>query len=169
MSANEHFFPTEQLGEILLVIEQRRRISINEICIQFAISDATARRFTETPCSPGKIDACPGVQLPCRCRPRSSPTCSAKSSNLPRKRHIGRGAAELVPDGFSSFLICGKMIFDVVRHLHNHKLLSVSQILHDHLPPHRHQLDSLVCLAGMLCASERSLTGCFTEQAIAET
>ncbi len=165
----ESLFPTERLREILHVIEQRQRISINEICAQFAISEATARRDLESLCSLGKIERVRGGAIALRLSPPERPLIQREVEQAAEKERIGRAAAELIQDGESIFLGSGTTVFEVARWLHNRRNLSVFtnsisiiNVLADD------PLITLVCLGGMVRGSERSLIGHFTEQALAE-
>jgi DeoR family transcriptional regulator, aga operon transcriptional repressor len=169
MSSTENLFPTERLREILQAVEQRQRISVNEICTQFAISEATARRDLETLCSLGKIERVRGGAIALQQSPPERPLLQREVEQAGEKERIGRAAAELVQDGESIFLGSGTTVFEVARHLHVRKNLSVFtnsisiiNLLADA------PLDTLVCLGGMVRGSERSLIGHFTEQALAE-
>jgi DeoR/GlpR family transcriptional regulator of sugar metabolism len=169
MNSTENLFPTERLREILQSIEQRQRISIDEICAQFSISQATARRDLETLVSLGKIERVRGGAIAMQQSPPEEPLLQREVEQADEKERIGRAAAELIQNGESIFLGSGTTVFEIARRLYRHRDLSVftnsisiMNVLVD-VP----QI-TLVCLGGMVRASERSLIGHFTEQALAE-
>ncbi len=169
MNSSENLFPTERLRGILQSIEQRQRISINEICTQFAISEATARRDLETLCTLGKIERVRGGAIALQQSPPERPLLQREVEQADEKERIGRAAAELIQDGESIFLGSGTTVFEIARHLHSRRDLSVftNSISIINVLADTPQL-TLVCLGGMVRASECSLIGHFTEQALAE-
>jgi DeoR/GlpR family transcriptional regulator of sugar metabolism len=164
------FTPTpERQKQILSLLSKQGRLSVAEICEQFSISEATARRDLETLASQGKVQRVHGGVIALEQAPPELPILQRESEQVGEKVRIGRVAAELISDGETVFLGSGTTVLEVAKNLRERKNLTV---ITNSLPV----LNTLagikditvVSLGGQLRDSELSFIGHITEQALAE-
>jgi len=159
----------ERREEILALIERERRISVNEICSMFGISEATARRDLEALSEDGKVQRVHGGAIHVRKAPPEKPILERSLIQAEEKKRIGVLAAELVQDGDTVFLGSGTTVLEVAKNLHHKSNLTVitnSLLVIDELAGEREI--NIIALGGILRESERSLIGYITERAIEE-
>jgi len=159
---------TDRQLQILQIIEQRQRLSVAEICEQFSISEATARRDLETLALQGKLQRVHGGALVFQQTPQEPPMLQRQVVLADEKRRIGLAAAGLIHDGETVILGSGTTVLEAARALRNRRLTVITNSLPvintfaglDNI--------NLICLGGMLRDSELSFIGHITEQALAE-
>lgn len=159
----------ERQNEILQILFRGQRISTGEICAQFAVSEATARRDLDTLAQSGKIQRVHGGAILPAGTPPELPILQRQDEQLSEKMSIGRAAAALVQDGETVFLGSGSTVLEAARALRGRQKLTV---ITNSLPVINalagQEGISLVCLGGMLRESELSFIGHITEQSLAE-
>jgi DeoR/GlpR family transcriptional regulator of sugar metabolism len=160
---------TDRQLQILDLIERQQRLSVAEICAQFAVSEATARRDLETLAAQGKVQRVHGGAIALPKAPPEQPILERQDEQASDKIRIGQAAAQLVADGETIFLGSGTTVLEVARALRKRAGLTV---ITNSLPV-LNTLSGLpdmtvIALGGMLRDSELSFIGHLTEQALAE-
>jgi DeoR family transcriptional regulator of aga operon len=159
----------ERQNKILQLILCNQRISIAEVCNNFSISEATARRDLETLAGEGKIQRVHGGAISLAQTTSESPMLERQDEQADEKNRIGQAAAALVGDGETVFLGSGTTVLEIARNLRGHRNLTV---ITNSLPVVNVLAGSegitIICLGGMLRDSELSFIGHITEQALAE-
>ena len=167
--ALEFLSGTERQQQILRSLGRQKRISVGEICEQFSVSEATARRDLESLAEQGKLQRVHGGAIPVEQAPPELPILERESEQPDEKMHIGSAAAHLIIDNETVFLGSGTTILEVARNLRNRRNLTV---ITNSLPVLNTLtgLDgvTVVSLGGMLRNSELSFIGHITEQALTE-
>ncbi len=159
----------ERQNQILQFILRSQRISINEVCEYFAVSEATARRDLENLAAEGKVQRVHGGAIVLKQAPLESPILQRQNEQAQEKLRIGQTAAALVQDGETVFLGSGTTVLEATRTLRERRNLTV---LTNSLPVVNILAGAegitVICLGGMLRDSELSFIGHITEQAMAE-
>ncbi len=159
----------ERQQAILHVLQQRRRITVADICEAFGVSEATARRDLEALAHQGKVQRVRGGAILSQPAPPEPPLLVRAREQAEAKARIGRAAAALVQDGESVFLGSGTTVLEVAKHLQERKNLTVITNSLPVINLFAQQPDvTLISLGGMLRPSELSFIGHITEQALAE-
>src|SRR5512136_1300436 len=115
----------ERQNKILQWINQRNRISITEVCSQYSVSAATARRDLETLASEGKVQRVHGGAIALDQAPPESPILQRQSEQADEKFRIGQAAAALVQDGETVYLGSGTTVLETARALRGRHKLTV--------------------------------------------
>jgi DeoR family transcriptional regulator, aga operon transcriptional repressor len=159
----------ERQNQILSHIARRQRISITEICDQFSVSEATARRDLESLDQEGKIRRVHGGAIALIETPPESPILLRQGEQANEKIRIGHAAADLVKAGETIYLGSGTTVLETARALKGREQLTV---ITNSLPVINtlagEEGITVICLGGMLRDSELSFIGHITEQALAE-
>jgi DeoR family transcriptional regulator of aga operon len=160
----------ERQDRIIDILVEQGRISINNICDQFAISEATARRDLEMLAVQGRVRRVHGGATRIKQKaPPEMPFLQRESEQPDEKKRIGQAAAALVKDGETVFLGSGSTVLEVARNL---RQLNDLTVITNSLPVMNTLADvqsiSLIALGGLLRQSELSFIGHITEQALAE-
>jgi DeoR family transcriptional regulator, aga operon transcriptional repressor len=159
----------ERKNKILQWINQRNRITIGEVCENYDVSEATARRDLEMLAASGKVQRVHGGAIAIEKAPPELPMLQRQVDQINEKRRIGVLAASLVKDGETVFLGSGTTVLEVARNLNEKQNLTVITnslqvvILLSEFPN-----ITIVCVGGLLRPSEFSLIGHITEQVLAE-
>jgi len=160
---------TERQGQLLRFVEQHQRITVKQICDQFAVSLATARRDLDALVEQGKVQRVHGGAIAIRRAPPEPPVLQRSADQAEDKQRIGQAAAQLVADGETVFLGSGTTVLEVARRLHNRRQLTV---LTNSLLVINAFADApditVVGLGGVLRRSEMSFIGHIAEQSLAE-
>lgn len=159
----------DRQNQILALLQRQQRISVQAVCDQFGISEATARRDLDSLAAHGKIERVHGGAILVTQAPPELPILERQGEQAGPKQLIGRAAAALVEDNETVFLGSGTTVLEVAKALRERHGLTV---ITNSLPvinllaqvPHL----TLVSLGGMLRASELSFIGHITELALAE-
>ncbi|MCS6906448.1 MAG: DeoR/GlpR family DNA-binding transcription regulator [Anaerolineales bacterium] len=159
----------ERQEQIVQLLTQKKRITVNDLCEIFSISKATARRDLEVLASQGKIQRVHGGAILVSSAPPEMPILQRQSEQAEEKREIGIAAAQLVSDGSTVFLGSGSTVLEVARNLRERKNLTV---VTNSLPVVNILADvqeiTLVVIGGLFRKSELSFIGHLTEQALKE-
>jgi DeoR family transcriptional regulator of aga operon len=159
----------ERQNQIYQYLFRSQRISISEICAYFSVSQATARRDLETLAGVGKIQRVHGGAIVLTEAPPESPILQRDREQREEKIRIGQAAATLVYDHATVFLGSGTTVLEVARALRNRTDLTViTNSLAVVNVFAGSGTTNLICLGGVLRASELSFIGHITEQALAE-
>jgi len=159
----------ERQNQILQFVLRSQRISIMEVCENFSVSAATARRDLETLASKGKVQRVHGGAIALTQAPPEQPILQRQDEQAQEKLRIGQAAAALVHDGETVFLGSGTTVLEVARALQTRPSLTV---ITNSLPVVNALAGAegitVICLGGMLRDSELSFIGHITEQTLAE-
>jgi DeoR/GlpR family transcriptional regulator of sugar metabolism len=157
----------ERQNQILQLILRSQRISITEICGNFSVSVATARRDLETLAGQGKIQRVHGGAIALLQAPPEQPILQRQDEQAQEKLRIGQSAAALVNDGETLLLGSGTTVLELARALRGRRNLTV---ITNSLPVVNVLAGveeiTVICLGGMLRDSELSFIGHITEQAL---
>jgi DeoR/GlpR family transcriptional regulator of sugar metabolism len=159
----------ERQNRIWQHVVRSQRISIAEVCENFSVSEATARRDLETLAAEGKVQRVHGGAILLTQTPHELPILSRQNEQAQEKLRIGQAAAALVQEGETIFLGSGSTVLEAARALRGrHNLTVITNSL-----PVLNTLAGVegitaICLGGMLRPSEFSFIGHITEQALAE-
>jgi len=165
---NNFFSGTERQLNILQWVERQQRISVAEICEQFSVSEATARRDLETLAGQGKVQRVHGGAIAVQKAPPELPILERQDEQTDEKRGIGFAAAQLIQEGETVFLGSGTTVLEVARALRERRDLTIITNSLPVLNTLSGTENTIVCLGGMLRSSELSFIGHITEQALAE-
>lgn len=159
----------ERQQAILALLQRQQRVKIAQICEEFAVSEATARRDLDALASQGLIQRVHGGAIPLQPATPEPPLLERSQEQADEKARIGRLAATLVQDGETIFLGSGTTVLEIAKHLREHKGLT---IITNSLPVVNlfagMEHIQVVCLGGILRDSELSFIGHITEQALSE-
>jgi DeoR/GlpR family transcriptional regulator of sugar metabolism len=159
----------ERQNQILQILLRSQRVSITDICESFSVSEATARRDLETLASDGKIQRVHGGAIALAPTPPEGPIIQRQGQQTQEKLRIGQAAASLVQDGETIFLCSGTTVLEAARCLQGRRNLTV---ITNSLPVVNALAGAeditVICLGGMLRASELSFIGHITEQSLSE-
>ncbi|BAJ62441.1 DeoR/GlpR family DNA-binding transcription regulator [Anaerolinea thermophila] len=159
----------ERQQAILALLQRQQRVKIAQICEEFAVSEATARRDLEALASQGLIQRVHGGAIPLQPAAPEPPLLERSHEQADEKARIGRLAATLVQDGETVFLGSGTTVLEIAKHLRERKGLT---IITNSLPVVNlfagMEHIQVVCLGGILRDSELSFIGHITEQALSE-
>ena len=163
------FSTPERLESITSLVEQNRHISIGDVCQQFSVSVATARRDLQALADQGKIQRVRGGAIALRHAPPEPPANRRRDLQVEEKRRIGRAAADLVADGDTVLLGSSTTVLHVAQHLRTRRNLTV---ITNSIPVINVFADvpeiTVIVLGGVLRRSEMSLIGHLTEQSLRE-
>lgn len=160
---------TERQIEIQKLIKDNGRITVSQICENYHVSEATARRDLETLSEKGKLQRVHGGAINNSQAPPERPVIQRRSSQLEEKRKIGALAADLIDDGDIIFLGSGTTVHEVAKNIQNKRNLTV---ITNSLLVMEEFLDNeeveLINTGGTLRKSEYSFIGYVTEKTIKE-
>jgi DeoR family transcriptional regulator of aga operon len=159
------FTPTpERQKQILSMLGRRGRLSVAEIVRRFSISEATARRDLQALASVGKAQRVHGGAMAIEEAPPELPILERADQEAPRKRRIGRLAANLIAEHETVFLGSGTTVLEVARHVRERRDLTVitNSLPVTNMLAGRKEI-TVIALGGMLRDSELSLIGHITE------
>ena len=158
----------ERQRELIRLVKRTGRLSVAQICGQFSISEATARRDLEALSDQGLIQRVHGGAVLIRHAAPEEPILRRSHEQEDEKERIGRAAAALVQDGETVFLGSGTTVLQVAHHLVSRSITVITNSLPViNLMTGKENI-SLVSLGGMLRDSELSFIGHITQQALAE-
>lgn len=169
MSRNENLSGAERQGRVSRLVEQRRRVSVAEICDMFGVSVATARRDLDALAEEGRVQRVHGGAIAGQPAPPEGPVLERTLEQADEKRRIGEAAAALIEPRDSVFVGSGTTSLEVARNLPSDYELTVvtNSLLALNALAERDDI-TLVCLGGMLRHSEGSMIGHIAEQALKE-
>ena len=159
----------ERRNAILVLLEEKKRVSVPFLCQKFSISEATARRDLEYLASAGKIRRVRGGAIALAISSPELPVFQRGDEHAREKDQIGRAAARWITDGETIFLGSGTTVHAIARHLPEFTHLT---ILTNSLPIINSLVGragiNLIILGGFLRESELSFIGHIAEKALSE-
>jgi DeoR/GlpR family transcriptional regulator of sugar metabolism len=169
MSRIENLSGAERQGRLSRVVEQRRRVSVAEICEMFGISVATARRDLDALADAGRVQRVHGGAILAQPAPPEGPVLERALEQSDEKRRIGEAAAALIEPRDSIFVGSGTTSLEVARNVPVGYELTVvtNSLLALNVLADREDI-TLVCLGGILRHTEGSMIGHLAEQALKE-
>ena len=168
MTTFETLSSFERQRELTRLLERNGRLSVAQICEQFNISEATARRDLETLSEQGLIQRVHGGAVLVRHAAPEEPILRRSHEQENEKENIGRAAAALVQDGETVFLGSGTTVLQVAQSLVPRNITVITNSLPViNLMSEKDNI-SLIALGGILRDSELSFIGHITEQALSE-
>ncbi len=159
----------ERQQQILRYIEQRQRVTVNQIVSQFDVSLATARRDLEALAGQGKVQRVHGGAIATRQALPEAPVLQRSAERSTVKARIGQAAADLINTGDTIFLGSGTTVLQAARYLRGKRNLTIitnSLLVLNELSDVADV--TVIGLGGMLRQSEMSLLGHITELALNE-
>jgi DeoR/GlpR family transcriptional regulator of sugar metabolism len=155
--------------QVLDYIETNQHVSVAQICAEFDMSEATARRILNELAQETKIERIRGGALAVQSGTLERGYTKRFSEQSAEKARIGKAASKLIQDGDTVFLGSGTTVSEVSYNLRNRQNLTIMtnsvaviEILKDASGI------QLIGLGGILWRSEQSFIGHITEQTIAE-
>lgn len=161
--------PFARQDAILHYVERQQRVSITQVCDQFTISLATARRDLETLARDGKIERVHGGAVALRKAPPEPPLSLRSAVQADEKRRIGACAASLISNGETVFLGSGTTVVEIAHQLHSKTDLTVitnSLLVMNALAGAKGV--TVLGLGGELHPNKMNFIGHLTEQALRE-
>lgn len=157
----------ERREQLIRFAQTRERVTIEEVCTQFNISAATARRDLQLLEEEGKLRRFHGGAIASTSAPPEPPFTERARAQAAEKRRIGQAAAALVSDGDTILLSSGSTVLEVARNLRGHRGLTVvtNSLLVMNMLSDVSSI-TLIALGGMLRPSEQSFIGHLTEQSL---
>lgn len=155
----------ERRESLLQFVETHERVTISQICKEFLVSPATARRDLDTLETRGAIRRFHGGALTIKDDAPPEPSLVERSGEqATEKQQIGIVAAQLIDNGETVFLGSGTTVLEVARNLRQHTGLTVvtNSLLVMNMLSDIPDL-TLVSLGGILRISEQSFIGHLTE------
>jgi DeoR/GlpR family transcriptional regulator of sugar metabolism len=150
-------------------IQRHQQVSVQELCAEFSISLATARRDLDALAEQGRIERVHGGALARNGQAAESPTLARATEQAKEKARIGAAAAALVQDGETVFLSSGTTVLEVALRLRDRRRLNVItnsllvlNVLNDAADV------TVVSLGGLFNRAEMSLIGHITQQSLSE-
>lgn len=158
----------ERQRELIRLVGRTGRLSVAQICEQFSISEATARRDLEALSGQGLIQRVHGGAILVRQAAPEEPVLRRSHEQEDEKERIGRATAALIQDGETIFLGSGTSVLQVAQHLVTRNIVVITNSLPVINLMSEKENISLIALGGMLRGSELSFIGHITEQAVSE-
>lgn len=158
----------ERHRELVCLVERVGRLSVTQICKQFGISEATARRDLDMLSEQGLIQRVHGGAIIVRQAAPEEPILRRSHDQENEKEHIGRATAALIQDGETVFLGSGTTVLQVAQNLVTRTITVITNSLPVINLMSEKENITLIALGGILRDSELSFIGHITEQALAE-
>lgn len=161
------FSGLERREQLIRFTRIRERVTIDEVCAQFNISAATARRDLQLLEEAGKLRRFHGGAVVAKSAPPEPPFSERATAQAAEKRRIGRAAAALVDDGDTILLSSGTTVLEVARSLRGHRGLTVvtNSLLVINTLADVPDIN-LIALGGILRPTEQSFIGHLAEQSL---
>jgi DeoR family transcriptional regulator of aga operon len=103
----------ERQQEIWRFIQEKHRVTVVDICEQFSVSEATARRDLEALVEQNRIQRVHGGAIAVRQPPPELAAPQRSTEHADEKRRIGAATANLVAEGETIFLGAGTTVLTV--------------------------------------------------------
>jgi DeoR family transcriptional regulator of aga operon len=159
----------ERQQMILEAVQDSRQVTVTELSHRFGVSEVTIRRDLRELAAQGALRRAHGGAIAAIPAPPEPPVVQRMIQAENCKECIGRAAAALVADGDSVFIGSGSTTAFVAQHLANRTDLTVvTNALTIATELAAADGVTVVVTGGMMRASELSLVGHITEQALRE-
>jgi DeoR/GlpR family transcriptional regulator of sugar metabolism len=169
MSINDSYLKVERQDHIQELVNDRGRVTVQELSDLFRVSEATIRRDLEELDSQGQLRRTHGGAVRAEQAPKEPPMMQRIGDRPEEKERIGRAAVQMIKNGETIFLGSGTTVIEIARHLPQDIRLTV---ITNSLPVINelatHPGIELIVIGGMLRQSELSMVGHVAEQAIKE-
>lgn len=159
---------TERLARIIQIVNEKKHISIDSICSEFNVSQATARRDLDLLHEQAALTRVHGGAIAIRKSQPESPLFQRMEIQTENKQKIGKATADLISKGDTVFLGSGTTVYEVAKNLKNCEDLTVitnSLLVINELVSCRGI--TLVALGGIVRHSEQSMIGNIAEASLA--
>ncbi|HEY3234581.1 MAG TPA: DeoR/GlpR family DNA-binding transcription regulator [Polyangiaceae bacterium] len=159
----------ERQDRLARLVQLRKRITVAEVCREFHVCLATARRDLDAIAEQGRVQRVHGGAVAPAEAPPEGPALERASDQADEKRRIGKAAAELVGSSETVVIGTGTTALEAARNLVDRRDLTVitNSLLVVNLLSESTDIN-VICLGGMLRRSEMSLIGHIAEQALSE-
>jgi len=165
---NQNLSKIERQEKILDILYSQNKLKVEEVCQQFNISKATARRDMDDLAKNSHITRYHGGIL-LRNNDHADVSISSRSQAHPyEKSNIGKAASQLVKDGYTVFLASGSTVFELARNLHGKNIVVVTNSLLVMIELVNDTSIELISIGGILRRSERSFIGHISQKSIEE-
>jgi DeoR family transcriptional regulator of aga operon len=162
-------FKEERYSQILQMIRVQQKMSIIDLSKQLGVSPITIRRDLKDLVDRGMVHRIYGGAIAAQSTPIDSPVLQRLNKDKEIKSKIGQVAAALIQDGETVFIGSGSTTTYVARQLVDRKGITViTNALNVGMELATSEGVSVVVVGGMLRASELSLIGHITDQALRE-
>jgi len=158
----------ERQRELARLLERIGRLSVVQMCEQFSVSGATARRDLEALSKRGLIQRVHGGAVLVRQAAPEEPILRRNHEQENEKERIGRATAALIQDGETVFLGSGTTVLQVAQHLVTRNITVITNSLPVINLMSEKENINLIALGGMLRVSELSFIGHITERDLSE-
>jgi DeoR/GlpR family transcriptional regulator of sugar metabolism len=160
---------SERHKRIRQIVEDNGRATVSELSSILEVSEATIRRDLEELDNLGWVQREHGGALRADSSTAEPPVLQRVTEQETEKRRIGRAATKLVQDGETIFLGSGTTTLEIARSLEGMENLTViTNALNIANELVNSEGITLIVTGGLLRASELSLIGHITEQALKE-
>lgn len=157
----------ERLNRILQIIEEKKHITVEAICEEFNVSQATARRDLDLLNDQAAVRRVHGGAIAIQKSQPESPLFQRMEIQTENKKKIGIAAAALINKGDTVFLGSGTTVYEVARNIKaceeltviTNSLLVINELIS--CPG-----ITLVALGGIVRHSEHSMIGNIAEGAL---
>jgi DeoR family transcriptional regulator of aga operon len=159
----------ERQALIRQVVESQGRVTVSELGVRFAVSEATIRRDLEELHATGWVRRTHGGAVRIPRAAKEPPMLQRITDQHDEKRRVGAAAAQMIRDGETIFLGSGTTVLEVARAIPDQLRLTVitnSLAIVNELAGR--PLIELIVIGGMFRPSELSMVGHIAEQAIRE-
>jgi DeoR/GlpR family transcriptional regulator of sugar metabolism len=163
----------ERIQQIVDIVQKGGKVTIDDLCLRFGVSEMTARRDLEELDREGLVRRVHGGAISSFGRSFEPPYPSRSHQNLEIKRLIGKRAAELVNDGESIALDIGTTTLEIARALRERRnltLITASLPIANELisnSPVGSQM-RLILTGGIIRPAEHSMVGHIAERTYQE-
>jgi len=159
----------ERQEQIQRMLREQGRITIDQICEGFSVSEATARRDLIALAANGEIRRFHGGAVAIRRAPPEPPILLRAEDQAECKQRIGKLAAGLVTPGETIFLGSGTTVLEVARQLRGSEGITVitNSVLVVNTLSNSPDI-MLIGLGGIFRRSEMAFIGHFAEEALRE-
>lgn len=155
--------------QIVQFVQRRGRATVEELSAQFGVSEATIRRDLEKLDGQGTIRRAHGGAVPIERALPEPPVLRRAAEHAAEKQRIGQAAARLIGDGQTIVLGSGSTTLAVAQHLAGRRDLKVITNALNIANALAGQPEiATILTGGLLRASELSMIGHLTEQALRE-
>jgi DeoR/GlpR family transcriptional regulator of sugar metabolism len=160
---------SERHRRIRQIVEDNGRATVTELSSILEVSEATIRRDLEELDHLGWVQREHGGALRADFSATEPPVLQRVTEQEAEKRRIGRAATKLIKDGETIFLGSGTTTLEIARNLEGMESLTViTNALNIANELVNSEGITLIVVGGLLRASELSLIGHITEQALKE-
>ncbi len=169
MDINDNLLKAERHNQIRALVNNQGRVTVQELSVQFGVSEATVRRDLEELDGLGQLRRTHGGAVQADKTSKEPPMMQRIGEQPNEKERIGKGAAKLIQNNETVFLGSGTTVIEIARNLPSEINLTV---ITNSLPVvnelANHPGIELIVIGGMLRQSELSMVGHVAEQSVRE-